>query len=164
MNQLSEYKMMLQEDARFIIKDYFSLILCSGLAAAHPCPHCTLMPECIPCLVLGVPACWRMLWSSHRNFSRWHTYLSSLSSLRSPRVGVYHCLGRPCRWACTILVIVIAPGKAPLAGPAARRLRRAPTSAFACVVIIIVPGCAPEGRRMVNAGAQTAAAKISAVN
>jgi hypothetical protein len=42
------------------------------------------------------------------------------------------------QWVCAVLVIVIAPGEAPLAAPVARRLRQAPTSAFAPAVIIVV--------------------------
>ena len=50
------------------------------------------MPERVPRLVLIVLACRRHLVVF---FSRRHTYLLSSSSRQPPRVGVYHCLGRP---------------------------------------------------------------------
>jgi hypothetical protein len=77
------------------------------------------------------------------------------------------------QWVCTVLVIVIAPGEAPSAAPVARRLRQAPTSAFApAVIIVVVVADLPPPRdahqkdkgRSPLESAQIAAAKIRAVN
>ena len=104
------------------------LILCLVPAAAHPgpCRTLTLVPEHVPRLVIGVPvpACRRVSSSSRHLFLRRRTYLSSSSSRWSPRVGIYNCPGSlvvpSSQWACTVLVIVVAPGEVPPAALVAR--------------------------------------------
>ena len=48
------------------------------------------------------------------------------------------------QWACAVLVVVIAPGEAPLAAPVVRHLWQAPTSAFACIVVVVVDPPPPD--------------------
>ena len=118
----------------------------------------------LPCLVIGFPACWRMSSSSCRLFLRRCTYLSSLPSCRSPRVGVYHCLGHP---HCTIVSMGVRrprhchrPRRSAVGSP------RRPSSAASTDVGVCArrhhccrccrptpsPGCAPKGQRTVAAG------------
>ena len=103
-----------------------------------PLPHRTLMPEGF--LVSSsasrrVGACRRHLVVF---FSRRRTYLSSLSVSWSPWVGVYHCLSRSCR-----SIVLMGERRhrcrhRPPQSVVVHSLRRAPTLAFARIIIVDV--------------------------
>ena len=95
----------------------------------------------LPRLVLAVPACRRVSSSSRRLFFKTvHIFIivivTSVSSGRQKSLSrpslslVSMGVRRPCRHH--------RPGKAPKAARVVRRLRRAPTSAFARVVLVVV--------------------------